>query len=91
MITVTHSLTGQPKVRAEMSLTVLAYNLKRVLNIVGVEKLLEVVVQRRNDLAMITIRQRMLGMSHFSDWRSGCYWTFHTVWRLVGPACQLEV
>jgi hypothetical protein len=31
---------GLEKVRAEMSLTVLAYNLKRVINIVGVSKLL---------------------------------------------------
>jgi hypothetical protein len=32
---------AQPKVRGEFSLTVLAYNLKRVLNIVGVPRLLE--------------------------------------------------
>jgi len=33
-------LRGLEKVRAEMSLTVLAYNLKRVLNILGVPKLI---------------------------------------------------
>ena len=32
-----------PKVAAEMALCVLAYNLTRVLNIVGVEKLLEAI------------------------------------------------
>lgn len=34
-------LRGLPKVRGEFSLTVLAYNLKRVLNLVGVPRLLE--------------------------------------------------
>ena len=33
-------LRGLEKVRTEMSLTVLAYNLKRVINILGVPKLL---------------------------------------------------
>jgi Transposase DDE domain len=37
-------LRGLAKVRAEMSLTVLAYNLKRVITILGVRKLLEVVL-----------------------------------------------
>lgn len=37
-------LRGLDKVRAEMSLTVLAYNLKRVITILGVRKLLEVVL-----------------------------------------------
>lgn len=37
-------LRGLKKVRAEMSLTVLSYNVKRVLNILGVEKLIEAVV-----------------------------------------------
>jgi len=36
-------LKGLPKVRGEFSLTVLAYNLKRVLNLVGVPRLLEAV------------------------------------------------
>ncbi len=52
-------LRGLPKVRAEMSLTVLAYNLKRVLNMLGVERLLEVVIQRREDTRMIVIRVRI--------------------------------
>ncbi|MDR9417717.1 transposase, partial [Gracilimonas sp.] len=34
---------GLEKVSAEMSLSVLAYNMKRVLNIMGIEKLMEVV------------------------------------------------
>jgi hypothetical protein len=33
-------LRGLPKVRAEFSLTVLAYNLKRVVNIVGVPRMI---------------------------------------------------
>ena len=36
-------LTGLKKVAAEMSLTVLCYNLKRVLNIVGIEKMIRAV------------------------------------------------
>lgn len=36
-------LRGLKKVSAEMSLTVLSYNIKRVLNIIGVEKLIEAV------------------------------------------------
>jgi len=36
-------IKGLKKVAAEMSLTILAYNLKRVLNIVGVEKLITAV------------------------------------------------
>ena len=52
-------MRGLPKVRAEMSLTVLAYNLKRVLNILGVERLLAVVIQRRDDTCLIMIRVRI--------------------------------
>ncbi len=44
-------MRGLPKVRAEMSLTVLAYNLKRVLNILGVERLLAVLSERRKHLS----------------------------------------
>ena len=36
-------MRGLTKVRAEMSLTILAYNLKRVINILGVRKMVEVV------------------------------------------------
>ena len=36
-------LRGLKKVAAEMSLTVLCYNLKRVLNIVGVKRMIEAV------------------------------------------------
>jgi transposase len=39
-------MRGLPKVRAEMRLTVVAYNLKRVLNILGGENLLNVVMPR---------------------------------------------
>ena len=56
-------MRGLPKVRAEMSLTVVAYNLKRVMNILGVERLLEMVIQRRNDAMVITIRVWMRGTS----------------------------
>src|SRR5262245_14975641 len=34
-------MRGDPKVRTEMSLTVLAYNMKRVINIAGVRKMIE--------------------------------------------------
>jgi hypothetical protein len=34
-------MRGLTKVRAEMSLTILAYNLKRVINILGVRKMVE--------------------------------------------------
>lgn len=36
-------LRGLKKVAAEMSLTVLCYNLKRVLNIMGVEKMVRAI------------------------------------------------
>ena len=36
-------MRGLSKVRAEMSLTILAYNLKRVINILGVRTMVEVV------------------------------------------------
>jgi hypothetical protein len=36
-------MRGLKKVRAEMSLTVLSYNIKRVVNILGVEKMIEAV------------------------------------------------
>ena len=40
----THFLTRRlPRVRAEMSLQVLAYNMKRVINLLGVHTLLEAV------------------------------------------------
>ncbi len=52
-------MRGLPKVRTEMSLTVLAYNLKRVLNILGVERLLAVVIQRRKDVRMSAPRVRI--------------------------------
>ncbi len=52
-------LRGLGKVRTEMSLTVLAYNLKRVVNILGVERLLQVVVQCRKDSVRIMIWTRM--------------------------------
>jgi hypothetical protein len=34
-------MRGLTKVRAEMSLTILAYNLKRVIHILGVRKMVE--------------------------------------------------
>jgi hypothetical protein len=36
-------MRGLNKVRAEMSLTVFSYNLKRVINIIGVQKMIEAV------------------------------------------------
>ncbi len=52
-------LRGLSKVQTEMRLTVLAYNLKRVLNILGVERLLEVVTLRRENTLLMMIRTRM--------------------------------
>ncbi len=49
-------LRGLPKVQTEISLTVLTYNLKRVLTILGVERLLAVLRERRNDRCMLTIQ-----------------------------------
>ena len=40
-------MRGLEKVRAEFSLSTLAYNIRRVLNIVGVERLLTVLKQRK--------------------------------------------
>ncbi len=37
-------MKGLEKVRAEFSLATLAYNIKRVINIVGVEKMIEALV-----------------------------------------------
>jgi hypothetical protein len=37
-------MKGLKKVRAEFSLSTLAYNMKRVINIVGVEKMIEALV-----------------------------------------------
>ena len=54
-------MRGLPKVRTEMSLTVLTYNLKRVVNILGVERLLEVLRERRNDGFTRMIRRWMVG------------------------------
>ena len=34
-------MRGLPNVRAEASLTILAYNLKRAINILGVQKMIE--------------------------------------------------
>src|SRR4030095_3128857 len=42
---------GQEKVRGETSLTLLAYNLKRVMKLVGVDKLIEALA-KRNALAV---------------------------------------
>jgi hypothetical protein len=52
-------LRGLEKVRAEMSLTVLAYNLKRVVNIFGVKRLLEVIIQHRESGFMRVIWVRI--------------------------------
>lgn len=49
-------MRGLRKVRTEMSLTVLAYNLKRVLNILGVERLLAVLRERYNNGFTLTIQ-----------------------------------
>jgi len=54
-------LRGLPNVRADMSLTVLTYNLKRVLNILGVERLLAVRRARRTHGFTHTIRRWMDG------------------------------
>lgn len=77
-------LRGLPNVRAEMNLTVLAYNLKRVLNILGGEKLLEMIVQRYSNTVVLkmwvrTSRKRLCDhgvvdqMSDFSHGLAICW------------------
>ena len=46
-------MKGIKKVAAEISLTVLGYNIKRVINIVGVEKMIEAVCVICNSLKII--------------------------------------
>ena len=60
-------MRGLKKVRGEFSLTALVYNLRRVLNIVGVKKLLEVLKSRkkRRDMTMEkAIRAFLLWIQH---------------------------
>jgi transposase len=67
-------LRGLPKVRTEMSMTVLTYNLKRVLTIVGVTELLAVLRKRCNACLTHTTRLRL------SRLRQRCHvWTLLVV------------
>jgi hypothetical protein len=49
-------LRGLDKVRAEMSLTVLAYNMKRVITILGIRKLLEVALSGMSNCVPLFIQ-----------------------------------
>jgi hypothetical protein len=69
-------LRGLPKVRTEMTLTVLAYNLKRVLNLVGVERLLEVVIERRKDTLVLTLRVPCYSKDGFGSYKAHPIWEF---------------
>jgi transposase len=70
----THFLTMTlPKVATEMALNVLAYNMKRVLNIIGVDKLLEVMRAVMAKARSTSVRARWLqgafGRSQGAIWR----------------------
>lgn len=59
-------LKGLEKVRAEFSLTALAYNLIRVINLVGVRRLREVVLagfgQKRSGSGLLTYLELLCGL-----------------------------
>jgi transposase len=81
-------LRTRKKVAAEMSLTVLAYNLKRVITIVGVPGLIAGMMERLASLWGIV--RWLIGVLQWCNWvRPAAWWgrvpahqlTFHTVWR----------
>ncbi len=80
-------LRTRKKVAAEMSLTVLAYNLKRVITILGVKGLMAGLIERVASLWSIV--WRLMSVSQWCKWirRAACWGrelahqpTFHTVW-----------
>ncbi|MDI6766026.1 MAG: hypothetical protein QME52_04295, partial [Bacteroidota bacterium] len=78
-------MRGKEKVTGEMSLTVLAYNIKRVLNIIGLEKLKEAVLMmgRLKKTICFSLKDAFVTIFKFS---SGIFYylknyefTFHTI------------
>ena len=68
-------LRGLPKVRAEMSLTVLVYNLKRVMTILGVPTMVAAVLAGRNEASTTTrVTAAMLASAIVVIW-----WLVHTI------------
>jgi hypothetical protein len=79
-------LRTRKKVAAEMSLTVLAYNLKRVITILGVKGLMAGLIERAASLWSIV--WWLMSVPQWRKWiRRAAYWgsepahqpTFHTV------------
>ena len=80
-------LRTRKKVAAEMSLTVLAYNLKRVITILGVKGLMAGLIERMASLWSIV--WWLMSVPQWCKWirRAACWGsepvhqpTFHTVW-----------
>ncbi len=68
-------LRGLPKVCAEMSLTVLAYNLKRVMTMLGVSTLVAAVVAGSNAASTpLLVTAAMLASARVVAW-----WLVHTI------------
>jgi transposase len=60
-------MKGIKKVAAEISLTVLGYNIKRVINIVGVQKMIEAVVHRINSIQVEFLSRHRLAIRSQND------------------------
>ena len=73
-------VSGHEEVKVEMRLSVLAYNLRRAINILGVSKLVEA-LRTRTAAAAVAFRCRC---RVFVRRRLVPRWRFYTVWRLVG-------
>lgn len=84
-----------PRVRAEFSLTVLAYNLKRVITILGVPAMIAAVLARGTSV----LHTNIVGVVILASMIVGICWlvrvdkggSFHTVWRLVGRRAEFSV
>ena len=69
-------MRGLKKVRGEFSLSALAYNLRRVINIIGVKELLQ------------ALKDRTTGYNHRSQPRSRCLWC---LWRSLSCMLRRKV
>jgi hypothetical protein len=79
-------MRGLPAVRAETRLTVVAYNLKRVITILGVPALLTAVLTNGSRAVNATIMRIWLWVSGIPlTWCKSILFVecFHTVWRSV--------
>ena len=70
-------LRGREKVAGEMSLTVFAYNEKRVLNIIGLKRLKEVVLMMGKFKEARSGSPKMISLYIFRFWMS----YFHKLWK----------